>query len=167
MKFTKHRNNSPQDLTPPLRHSAAARETESLADIVASAFTRLRIAERVRVLRCLLQPVGPMALAVLGGGVFAKYIGQARWPRMSISLDDAARVTASQVYELVRYIEQSDPLAIQQALAVLARDGTALAALGGSVAAIVMQHLANRNGSRAASPPREGVQPSLRDRRQP
>jgi hypothetical protein len=167
MKLSKHRGNLEQDLTPPLQLPAATREAQSLAALVASAFTRLRIAERVRVLRCLLQPVGPMALAVLGGGVFAKYIAQARWPRMSISLDDAARVTAGQVYELVRYIEQSHPLAIQQALAVLARDATTMAALGGSVAAIVMQHLANRSAARPANSPSDGAQPSLRDRRQP
>ena len=166
MKFSQHRSDPRQDLTPSLQHPAAAREGQSLADVVASAFTRLRIAERVRVLRCLLRPVGPMALAVLGGGVFAKYIAQARLPRMSISLEDAARVTGSQVHELVRYIEQSDPLAIQQALVLLTRDATTMAALGGSVAAIVMQHLATRGAARATSPPRE-TEPSLRDRRQP
>ena len=155
MKFSQYRSDPRQDLTPPLRQPATAREAQSLADVVASAFTRLRIAERVRVLRCLLQPVGPMALAVLGGGVFAKYIAQARLPRMSISLEDAARVTASQVHELVRYIEQSNPLAIQQALALLTRDATTMAALGGSVAAIVMQHLATRSAARLSGPPRE------------
>ena len=58
-----------------------------------------RLAHRVRVLRRLLMPVGPMALTVLGGGVFAKYAAQARWPRMSVSLEDAARVTSNQVFE--------------------------------------------------------------------
>ena len=118
-------------------------------------------------LRCLLQPVGPMALAVLGGGAFAKYIAQARLPGMSISLDDAARITSNQVYELVRYIEQSNPLAMQQVLTVLTRDATTMAALGGSVAAIVMRHLASRTGLQAVPVSREALQPSLRDRRQP
>ena len=162
MKFSKHRSNRQQHLTVPLQ-LPEAREAQSLPDIVASAFTRLRLAERARVLRCLLQPIGPMALAVLGGGAFAKYIAQARLPRISISLEDAARVSASQVHELVRYIEQSNPLAIQQVLTVLARDATTMAALGGSVAAIVMQHLASRNAARASSPSREPSQPSLRD----
>jgi hypothetical protein len=159
MKFPKYRRlQAEQNLTAPLQIPAgavAAPETQSLPAVLARAFPRLRIAQRVRVLRCLLQPVGPMALAVLGGGVFAKHIAQARWPRMSISLEDAARVTSSQVYELVRYIEQSNPLVVQQVVAVLARDATAMAALGGSVAAIMMQHLANRNAARAATLPRE------------
>ena len=166
MKFSQHRGKPRQDLTTPLQISEP-REAQSLADIVASAFTRLRIAERARVLRCLLQPVGPMALAVLGGGVFSKYIAQARLPRMSISLDDAARVSASQVHELVRYIEQSNPVAIQQALLVLARDTTTMAALGGSVAAIVMQHLATRHAERRESRPRDVAPRPLRDSGQP
>ncbi|MEO8674365.1 MAG: hypothetical protein ABI569_02235 [Casimicrobiaceae bacterium] len=121
-----------------------ARDAQSLPVVIASAFTRLRLAQRVRVLRRLLMPIGPMALAVVGGGVFAKYAAQARWPRMSVSLEDAARVTSSQVYELVRYVEQSNPHALQQVLVALTRDGTTMAALGASVAAIVMQHLSTR-----------------------
>ena len=129
------------------RPSAAAgpspeHEANSLPAVIASAFTRLRLAQRVRVLRRLLMPVGPMALAVLGGGAFAKFAAQARWPRMSVSLEDAARVTSVQVYDLVRYVEQSSPQALQQVLAALARDGTTMAALGASVAAIVIQHRA-------------------------
>jgi hypothetical protein len=96
-------------------------------------------------------PVGPMALAVLGGGVFAKYAAQARWPRMSVSLQDAARVTSAQVYELVRYVEQSNPLALQPVLTALVRDATTMAALGASIAAIVMQHLVTRDTTRAAT----------------
>jgi len=152
MKLSKHRK-------PPLISDAAsnqhviadtvrARDAQSLPAVIASAFTRLRLAQRVRVLRRLLMPIGPMALAVLGGGVFAKYAAQARWPRMSVSLEDAARVTSSQVYELVRYVEQSNPHALQQVLVALTRDGTTMTALGASVAAIVMQHLATRQASR-------------------
>ena len=128
-----------------------AREAPSLPAVIASVFTRLRLAQRVRVLRRLLMPVGPMALAVLGGGVFAKYAAQARWPRMSVSLEDAARVTSGQVYELVRYVEQSNPEALQQVLAALARDGTTMAAVGASIAAIVMQQLAARKAARPAT----------------
>ena len=133
----------------------ATAEAQSLPAIVASAFSRLHVALRVRVLRRLLLSVGPMAMAVLGGGVFAKYAAQARWPRMSLSLEDAARVTSSQVYDLVRYVEQSNPLVLQQVLVVLARDTTTMAALGASVAAIVMQHVANRTTARTPALPRK------------
>lgn len=155
MKFSKHRNS---------RHLSTATEPQvvpsiaptiddapSLPAIVAAAFTKLRLAHRVRVLRRLLMPVGPMALTVLGGGVFAKYAAQARWPRMSVSLEDAARVTSSQVYELVRYVEQSNPHVLQQVMVVLSRDTATMAAVGASVTAIVMQHLSARKMERSRS----------------
>jgi hypothetical protein len=123
------------DDTRPARHAA------SLAAIVASAYTRTHVALRARVLRRLLLPVGPLALAVIAGGAFAKYVGQARWVRLSVSLEDAANVTARQVVELARYVEQSNPAALQQALAVLARDTTTMAALGASLAALVLERL--------------------------
>lgn len=126
------------------RPAPAPTDAPSLPAVVASAFTRLRLAHRVRVLRRLLMPVGPLALTVLGGGVFAKYAAQARWPRMSVTLEDAARVTSSQVFELVRYVEQSNPQALQQVLLVLSRDATTMAAVGASVAALVMQRLSSR-----------------------
>jgi hypothetical protein len=146
MKFPHRRPPAPPDSQP---SPAAAdvvpiREMHALPGVVANAFTRVRLGQRVRMLRRLLLPVGPMALAVLGGGAFAKYAAQARWPRMSISFDDAARVTSAQVYELVRYVQQSNPLVLQQVLAALARDATTMAALGASVAAIVLQYRAVR-----------------------
>lgn len=119
--------------------------------LVAGVFAKLRIAQRVRVLRRLLVSVGPMALAVLGSGAFAKFVVEARWPRMSISLDDAARVTSSQMFELVRYVEQSNPQALQQVMVILARDAASMAAVGASVALVAMRHLANHKASRRQS----------------
>ena len=153
MKLSKHRAlRRPSTATTPAPALPGARapvEAPSLPAIVASVFSRLRLAHRARVLRRLLLPVGPMALMVLGGGVFAKYVTQARWPRLSVSLEDAARVTSSQVFELVRYVEQSNPYVLQQVMVVLSRDATTMAAVGASVAAIVMQHLSGRKMVRA------------------
>jgi hypothetical protein len=142
----------------------AASETQNLPAALANAFTRLRLGQRVRVLRRLLLPVGPMALAALAGGAFAKYASQARWPRIAISFDDAARVTSGQIYELVRYVQQSNPHVLQQVLAVLARDATAMAAIGAAVAAIVLKHQADRRveqqGGPSSTPPIAGLQPA-------
>ncbi len=77
--------------------------------MVATAFARLNLRQRARMLGRLLASVGPLALAVVGGGAFAKYIAHARWPEIPVSLEDAARVTREQVYEIVRYVQQSNP----------------------------------------------------------
>ncbi len=156
MKFPRHRKfrrDTPAARPPQLpANTLATDEAASLPAVVASAFTKLRLALRVRVLRRLLLPVGPMALTVVAGGVFAKYAAQARWPRMAVSLEDAARVTSGQVFELVRYVEQANPHVLQQVMVILSRDTTTMAAVGASMTAIVMQHLSSRRTARPNRP---------------
>ena len=116
-------------------------ESPALPAIVADAFGRLNIGLRARMLGRLLASVGPLALAVVSGGAFAKYINHARWPEIPVSLEDAARATASQVHELVRYVQQSDPNLCGRLLDVLARDTTTLAVMSSSIAALTINHL--------------------------
>ena len=101
-------------------HSPAA-DARRMREVIGAAFTRLQLRQRARVLRRLLLPVGPLALGVLAGGAFAKYVGQARSPRLNVAVEDAARVTTAQVLELARYAEQSNPPALQRALRMIAR----------------------------------------------
>lgn len=119
-------------------------DTPAVPAIVAGAFDRLNLRQRARMLGRLLASVGPLALAVVGGGAFAKYVAQARWPEIPVSLEDAARATSEQVYELVRYVQQSNPQVLNQLLNVLARDTVTIAALGASVAALTIHHLTKR-----------------------
>ena len=112
--------------------------------IIAGAFERLNLRQRARMLGRLLASVGPLALTVVGGGAFAKYVAQARWPEVPVSLDDAARATAGQVYEIVRYVQQSNPQVLNQLLNVLARDTVTITALGASAAALTIGLLAKR-----------------------
>ena len=66
-------------------------ESPALPAIVAKAFGRLNNRLRARMLRRLLTSVGPLALTVVGGGVFAKYLRHARWSEIPVSMEDAAR----------------------------------------------------------------------------
>lgn len=109
--------------------------------IVAGAFGRLNLRRRARMLGRLLASVGPLALAVVGGGAFAKYVENARWPEIPVSLEDAARVTAAQVYEIASYVQQSNPQVLSRLLDLLARDGVTIAALGASVAALALSRM--------------------------
>jgi hypothetical protein len=119
----------------------------TLPVIVAASFDRLDIRQRARMLGRLLASVGPLALAVVGGGAFAKYATHARWPEIPVSIEDAARATSSQIHEIVRYIEQSNPQLFNHLLESLARDSATIAALGASIAALTINRLASRNGS--------------------
>ena len=87
--------------------------------IVARAFTAAGVGLRARVLSRLLPSVGPLALSVLAGGAFAKYVQQARWSALSVSFSDAARVSTTQIYELATYVQQSNPEVARQILSVL------------------------------------------------
>jgi len=129
---------------PLVADSGPAIDTLSLAAILASAVPTTGLVLRARLLRRLLMPIGPLALTVLAGGVFAKYVAFARWSRISVSLEDAARVTSNQIVELVRYIEQSDPTVLEQVMVMLSRDTTTMAALGASVAAMAVQMASRR-----------------------
>lgn len=112
--------------------------------IIAGAFDRLNLRQRARMLGRLLASVGPLALTVVGGGAFAKYAAQARWPEVPVSLNDAARATAAQVYEIVRYVEQSNPQVLNQLLNTLARDTVTITALGASMAALTIGLIAKQ-----------------------
>ena len=118
----------------------------SLPAIVASSFDRLNLRLRARMLGRLLASVGPLAMAVVGGGAFAKYVTQARWPEIPVSIEDAALATSNQIYELVRYVQQSNPQVFTHLLSMLARDTTTMAALGASIAALTINRLASRQG---------------------
>lgn len=117
------------------------RDAVTLPAIIAGAFERINIRLRARMLGRLLAKVGPLALSVVGGGVFVKYVAQARWPEIPVSFEDAAHATSSQVHELVRYVQHSNPQLVSQLLDVLARDTATIAALGASVAALTIRRL--------------------------
>ena len=101
----------------------SAKEVVSVPAIVANAFGKLSLERRARLLGRLPGSVGPLALRVVGGGVFAKYLRNARWPEVPISFEDTARATSSQVHELVRYVEQSNPHLVERLLAAFLQFG--------------------------------------------
>ncbi len=135
----------------------------ALPAIVAASFDRLALRQRARMLGRLLASVGPLALAVVGGGAFAKYTAHARWPEIPVSLEDAARATSGQIQEIVRYIEQSNPQVFNHLLQLLARDSATITALGASIAALTVHHLARRDSKRALRP--DAAAPARKHRR--
>src|SRR5438552_17204389 len=78
---------------------AGIENAPSLPAIVAGAFERLNLRARALMLGRLLASVGPLALAVVGGGAFAKYVTHARLPEVPVSFEDAALATSNQIAE--------------------------------------------------------------------
>src|ERR1700681_1287677 len=150
MKTAKHSQRYPKQrdgsAAPAADAEITAIKLESVPTIIASAFGKLNLERRARLLGRLLGSVGPLALVVVGGGAFAKYLRNARWPEVPISFEDAARATSSQVHDLVRYVQQSNPRLVDGLLAALSQDGMTMTALGASVAALAIKHLSDRRG---------------------
>jgi hypothetical protein len=139
-KASKH----PLPVDPAPNAGIGANQAPSLPTIVAAAFERLNFRMRARMLGRLLASVGPLAMTVVGGGAFAKYVVHARWQEIPVSIEDAARATSGQIYDIVRYVQQSNPQLYGQLLDVLARDTATITALGASIAALTVNRLTSR-----------------------
>jgi len=127
-----------EDLRRGLATAFRSQQTPPFPEIIARAFARLRLAQRVRVLKCMLRSVGPLAFPVVGAGVFVQCIARAGWDGLSVTTEDALRVSGAQVMDLARYVEQANPRVIEQVSAILARDPNVLALIGASVAAVAL-----------------------------
>src|SRR5258708_20031769 len=86
-----------------------SKELASVPAFIASAFGKLNLVRRARLLGRLLGSVGPLALVVIVGVVFAKYLRNARLPEIPISLDDAAPAPSSPGSEISPSATQSNP----------------------------------------------------------
>ena len=116
-----------------LADNIAAREKVSLSAMVARSFVKFDVALRARLLGRLLASVGPLALKVVGGGVFAKYVRHARSPEIPVSFEDAARATSTQVRDLVHYVEQSNPNFVEELSTALSVNDGAITPAGTSI----------------------------------
>ena len=94
---------------PPVVALPQPTRARSLAAWVAHAYERLGMRSRAHILGRLIGCVGSLALAVIGGGAFARYLLRAQGGELAVSPEDATDLTPAQVYELARYVEQSDP----------------------------------------------------------
>jgi glycerol-3-phosphate dehydrogenase len=123
---------------------------EAVPAIVVQAYEAANARMRVRVLNRMLRAVGPLALAVVAGGAFARYVTQARWSALTVSLSDATAVSSAQVYEIASYVQQSNPEVIRQIAAVLARDVPTMSALGATVGALLIGYLSKQPRTRSS-----------------
>jgi len=116
-----------------LADNIAAREKVSLSAIVTRSFAKFDVALRARLLGRLLASVGPLALKVVGGGVFAKYVRHARSAEIPVSYEDAARTTSTQMRDLVHYVEQSNPDVVEELSTALSLNDGAITLTGTSI----------------------------------
>ena len=133
-----------------LRYSptAATRAAERQRSRVARLASRLYSVSgppmRVRMLACLLRPLGSLGLAAVASGAFASLLQRWNVRDPVIALDDLERYSRDQIGELVRFVEQVSPEALQQLGNLVADNPMGAAAVGASVAMLLLRALRGR-----------------------
>lgn len=124
------------------------------SQIVSQLYDRAGIRSRISLLACMLRRVTPKAAAVIAAGAFLPCFTRTGWRETAVTVDDAIAATTSQVADLARYAEQSDPGVIDQICQLLVQDPSLLAVVASIVLAVVM-HARGRQHDRADAAARE------------
>jgi hypothetical protein len=88
---------------------------------------------RARLLECLLRPVRPLPLVAIAAGAFGAFLHRESWSRVTVSIEDALRFSAEQVFELARYVEQFQPETFRQVASLMAENPVTMTTLSGSL----------------------------------
>lgn len=99
------------------------------AALVAQVYAESDLPARARIIETLMRPLGALALVAVAGGAFAALRQRNGWATLQVTLDDALRVSASQVQDLSAYLLQSTPDALQRVAEAVADNPVALPSL--------------------------------------
>jgi hypothetical protein len=114
---------------------ALSRIPELVADVYSGSTAPLR----ARLLECLLQPVGPLGLVAIAAGAFGTILHRGGYRHLVVAPEDAVRISAEQMLELARYVEQCKPETFQRVATLLAESPVAMAGLGASMLVLALQ----------------------------
>jgi len=87
--------------------------------VIARAYVSADPRLKARMLECLTRPLGVLSLLGVGAGAFAQLLALRVGSGSLSALDVGARFTGQQIVELVRFVEQVSPQALNQCLALL------------------------------------------------
>jgi hypothetical protein len=141
-----------------LRHSVMPSRIDQLtrrsrvARLISRAYGAAGAPLRATMLACLVRPLGSLGLVAVASGAFAGLLRPGGERATGLSLDEVGSYSNDQVFELVRFVEQVSPDAIQQVATLLADSPVGVAAFG-AAAAMLLVHVA-----RGHEPLRDGKQ---------
>ncbi len=131
-------------------------EAPPFSQVVSQLYDRAGIRSRIGMLACMLRRVTPKAAAVIAAGAFLPCFTRTGWRETAVTADDALAATSSQVADLARYAEQSDPGVVEQVCQLLVQDPSLLAVVASIVLAVVM-HSRGRWHDRVGAAGREPI----------
>jgi hypothetical protein len=127
------------------RHQSRARQLSRIPELIAEVYRTATSPLRVKLLECLLQPIGPLGLVAIAAGAFGEFLHRRNCIQLAVSPEDATRVSADQMLELARYVQQCNPETFQRLAALLAESPVGIAGMGGSVLLIALRAWRNRS----------------------
>ena len=92
---------------------------------------------RARLLQRLLDPLGTLGMVAIAAGAFAGFLQRRDTHGVQVTLEDVNHVSGDQVAELVRFVSQVSPEALQSVAGMLAEAPAGITAFGVSAAAAV------------------------------
>jgi hypothetical protein len=120
------------------------------ARVAARLFTRASIPLRLRLLDCLMRPLGTLGAAGVAAGAFAMYAPAVRSQEQPLCAAAVSRISAGQVHELASFVEQVDPDALRRFTGLLAESAVAQSMLGASALRWLEHALRPRQAEAAA-----------------
>jgi hypothetical protein len=94
---------------------------------------------RARMLACLIRPLSPLGLVAVASGAFGSLLH--RWGDRGpgIPLDEVGRFSNDQILDLVRFVEQVGPEAVQQVASLITENPVGVAAFSASAAMLLLR----------------------------
>jgi hypothetical protein len=136
-------------LSPNAADQAAERRRSRVARLASRLYAVSGAPLRAEMLACLLRPLGLLGKAAVASGAFASLLQHGSHPGAGLSFDDLGQYSRDQIVELVRFVEQVSPEALQQLGNVIADSPMGAAAVGASVAMLLLRALRGRGPGHA------------------
>jgi hypothetical protein len=127
--------------TPPVdTNGATSADAEATVPVlVAALYDEAPAPLRQRLLNHLLGPVGPLALAALAAGAFARLLPEGRWSSVQVQLDDVLNIRPDQVLDLAFYVEQKAPELLWRLPEILSSSPVMLGTLSGALLLVALR----------------------------
>lgn len=131
---------------PQVPHIAdGAGPADALPTLIARVYGDAAPPLRLKLLSLLLRPVGPLALVAIAAGAFGSLLHRRPWQTPGLtSLDDAAQISAEQVFELARYVEQACPELLMQVGTLVTDNFASVGAFSGALLLHAVRHWSKR-----------------------
>jgi hypothetical protein len=134
-------------------HAGPRDDGTRAARLVARLYAGMNSVHRSRLVVQLLRPLGPLARVAVASGAFAGVFGRGVGHSAVAALDDFARASTEQVFELARFVEQASPEALRRIASALSAHPPGASALTAAAALLLLRLLQERDEPSSAPAP--------------